>query len=485
VEQRPIPAEVRAYRLAPRDQGERSLEIVAIVEGWRLILASCVACVALAAAYALIRPPSFESKVQLLLENQALELFRDEPLVVPTLIGPSQLESQVRIIGSKSLARRVVDGLDLVADPEFAPRSLFGLLPGGGSDPEKRERAAVAQFLKRLEVGSLGLSSVIELGFSSSDPDKAARIAAAVADAYLQDLDRAIDESGAAASAWMRDRLRSIGIRATVISDAAASVTPVGLRVALLLPVAAVAGLALGVALAILRRLFDWNARTSKEVASLIGGELFGSLPRTGDSDQAAIMAAAATSPTLARVEAALEEQRHDRGIVAGVTAPSNDEGATTVALALACRLARHGHEVLLLDANAADPSITLRYQLAGEPGLADVLRGAAYEEIRIVSTLEGFDVLPVGRSHAGDALLQLPAFAHLAHRLGGSYTHVLVDIPPILDSAEVRASAAWIDALLNVAAPPPRRRARLCEAAALMGRARERLLGVVVKASA
>jgi Mrp family chromosome partitioning ATPase len=487
MEQRPIPAEIRAYQLAPPEQGERPVEIDAIVEGWRLIVASCLACAALAAGYALLRTPSFESKVQLLIENQALELFRDEPLVVPALIGPSQLESQARIIGSKGLARAVVDRLDLAADPEFGPRRLLGFLPAGnaGADAEKRERAATAEFLKRLDVGSLGLSSVIEVGFSSSDPEKAVRVATALADAYLNGLDRAVDERGTGASAWVRDRLHNVGIRATVISDAAASVTPAGIRGALLVPAAAVAGLVLGVAIAILRRLFDWNARTPKEVASLIGAELFGSLPLPEDSDPAAVIAAAAASRTLARVEAALEEWRHDRGIVAGVTAPSRGEGATTVAIALAHRLARHGHDVLLLDANAADPSITRRYHLAGEPGLADVLRGADYEEVRVASDPAGFDVLPVGRTDADEALLQLPAFADLAHRLRGSYDHVLLDIPPILASAEVRTSASWIDGLVVVTDAPPRRRARLREAASLMGRARERLLGVIVNTPA
>jgi Mrp family chromosome partitioning ATPase len=483
MEQRPIPAEVRAYPLAPPGQGERSVEIAAIVEGWRLILISSVACAALAAGYALFRTPTYESKVQLLIENQALELFRDEPLVVPALLGPSQLESQARIIGSKGLVQTVVRELDLAADPEFAPRRPLGLPPAevAGTDPGKRERAAVAQFLKRLDVGSLGLSSVIEVGFSSSDPEKAARIAAALADTYLHGLDRALDERGAGASAWVRDRMRSVGIRATVISDAAASVAPVGLRGALLVPAAAVGGLVLGTALAILRRLFDWNARTPEEVASLIGAEAFGSLPRSDAPDPAAIIA----SPALARVDAALEEWRQGRGIVAGVTAPSQGEGATTVALALAHRLARHGHDVLLVDANAADPSITRRYGLAGETGLADVLRGAPYDETHAASDPDGFDVLPIGRGDAGNALLQLPAFADLAHRLRGSYDHVLLDIPPILASAEVRASARWIDALLVVAAGPPRRRARLLEAASLMGRARERLLGVIVSPQA
>ena len=71
----------------PRD---RPVEIVALMEGWRLILASCLGCAILAAGYAFFRTPMFQSEIQILVENQSLELFRDEPLVVPTLIGPSQ-----------------------------------------------------------------------------------------------------------------------------------------------------------------------------------------------------------------------------------------------------------------------------------------------------------------------------------------------------------------------------------------------------------
>ena len=168
--------------------------------------------------------------------------------------------------------------------------------------------------------------------------------------------------------------------------------------------------------------------------------------------------------------------------MLVGVAAPESGEGATTVAIALAQRLARHGHDVLLVDANTAQPLITRRYDLAERPGLAEVLRGAAYEEIDIGSDPDaGFDVLPVGRAGSDEALLQLPACSHLAHRMRGSYDYTLIDLPPILASADVRASAGWLDALLLVVARPPRRRALLHETVASMGRARERLIGVVV----
>ncbi len=484
MEQRPLPADLlRASPFVPQGQGEQSVEIAAIREGWRLILGCCLLGAAMAAGYVAARTPAFESKVQLLIENHAFELFRDEPLVVPALMGPNQLESQVRVIGSEGLALEVIRQLALASDPEFTSHGVLGLFSTVDGSAARREQAAVATFMQRLSVGSLGFSSVIEIGFSSADPEKAARIAAAVATRYLARLDAAADARGDGSSPWVHERLREVGIRASVISDATASAAPIGLRGALLVPAAALAGLGLGTALAILCRLLDWHARTPEEIASVIGAELFGTLPVAPTTAPAKLVAAAAETQTVAQMAAALAERRLDRGTIVGITAPARGEGVTTVATALAWQLGRHGHDVLLIDANSAGPSLTRRYDLTGERGLADVLGGAAYEQIRVGTDVDGgFDVLPVGAiGREGGALLQRPAFSDLAHRLRSSYDYVLVDMPAILGSAEVRAAADWIHALVLVVAAPPRRRATLRRALALTGRASERLIGVVV----
>ena len=53
MEQRPIPSDGRSYPLPAPDPNARPVEIVAIVEGWRLIAAASLVCAAMVAAYVL------------------------------------------------------------------------------------------------------------------------------------------------------------------------------------------------------------------------------------------------------------------------------------------------------------------------------------------------------------------------------------------------------------------------------------------------
>jgi succinoglycan biosynthesis transport protein ExoP len=77
------------------------------------------------------------------------------------------------------------------------------------------ERTAVETFLKRLTTRREELSYVIEVAFSSEDPNKAARIANAVADAYIAADLAARTQSTKMASQWLQDRLIELKVQAT------------------------------------------------------------------------------------------------------------------------------------------------------------------------------------------------------------------------------------------------------------------------------
>ncbi|WEK51696.1 MAG: Wzz/FepE/Etk N-terminal domain-containing protein [Candidatus Kaistia colombiensis] len=104
----------------------------------------------------------------------------------------ARVESEVEILRSPSVLLAVVDKLDLARDPEFAPRAglrarLAGLV-GLGTAPPSAEQATRLT-LKRLGIAVAvtrrGATYVIEVAARSKDPDKAARIANALAAAYI------------------------------------------------------------------------------------------------------------------------------------------------------------------------------------------------------------------------------------------------------------------------------------------------------------
>ena len=152
----------------------------------------------------------------------------------------STVETEIELINSRSLLGRVMADLNLFEDAEFRPpvsesdanltiklpeplasvaaflpeswlravgAAEDGLTPSEAEDQRTVAVAALERFAQRLEVEQAGGADVIEINFTSRDPDKAARIANALADAYVNaQVERKRRAAGGAAS-WLADRL--------------------------------------------------------------------------------------------------------------------------------------------------------------------------------------------------------------------------------------------------------------------------------------
>ena len=156
------------------------------------------------------------------------------------MAADSTVETEIELINSRSLLGRVMADLNLLADPEFRPpvsdsqskltinlpeplptilsslpeawlkavgAAEDGLTPAEAEDQRNVAAATVERFTRQLEVEQAGGANVIEINFTSRDPDKAARIAHRVADAYVNaQVERKRRVAGSAAS-WLADRL--------------------------------------------------------------------------------------------------------------------------------------------------------------------------------------------------------------------------------------------------------------------------------------
>jgi len=104
----------------------------------------------------------------------------------------ARVESEVEILRSPSVLLSVVNTLDLVRDPEFAPKrglrarlaSLLGLGPATLS-AEQATRLTLKRLSQAITVTRRGATYVIEVAARSRDPEKAARIANQLAAAYI------------------------------------------------------------------------------------------------------------------------------------------------------------------------------------------------------------------------------------------------------------------------------------------------------------
>lgn len=118
------------------------------------------------------------------------------------------------------------------------------------------------------------------------------------------------------------------------------------------------------------------------------------------------------------------------------VASAGMNEGKTLVATNLATGLAQVGHRVLLVDLDMRHPSVHRRFDLPVEPGLAELLTGAANASTAIRQTgVRGLWVLTAGGNlprNPGD-LLGSDVFRRLLAHLPESFDRVVFDSPPVM----------------------------------------------------
>lgn len=159
-----------------------------------LIAATVLVSLALALLYVLFAPLSYTSTVTILLDpRERVPIGSDQPML-PQTPDPLMVESQVKVMTSDAVLRRVVAAEGLEADPEFAPREKTpGLL-----DPLvkliNRGRVTSAPIDQIIDALSLSIAVrrpdrtyVVDIDMRAASPGKAARLANAVARAFLDE----------------------------------------------------------------------------------------------------------------------------------------------------------------------------------------------------------------------------------------------------------------------------------------------------------
>jgi succinoglycan biosynthesis transport protein ExoP len=183
--------------------------------------------------------PKFSTSTTILIENKP-DLFSslakiEEEFRTGQATTAVDVLSETQIISSRHLANKVIDELALVLDPEFnadlRPKTWFTEITGGikgavravmtvvfGSAEVSEERRkeieheeVVDTFLDNLTVTQLSEASrLFRVSFMSEEPGKAARIANALADAYIVDqLDAQYDQK-LRASQWLTQKIASL-----------------------------------------------------------------------------------------------------------------------------------------------------------------------------------------------------------------------------------------------------------------------------------
>ena len=420
--------------------------------------------------------------------------------------------------------------LDVVTPPTIDPavyRSALlegtivtdALLRVTGKRPSERELELFLRTL-RVTIESQQLSSVIRLRVAHGDPEYAARVANAIADELIvwdrerarrtlsrgvsaiersiADIDAEVTRGVDAARAAVLTTLRAerIAELQMVVDTTASAVVvglleplrlatpperPVGPRVVFATFVAAVLGLVLGYALALVRLALDRRIGDRETVTELTGLPVlaeFAVRPRSAHRLSGETASFLRTNLAIAT--------RGTRPVVIVVTSAVEIGEKDRVALSLAESFARSGQKTLLVDADLRYPNTTKWIDVV--PGSVTPFEThLAHPDRRFdamtvsVGSRQGFDFVPsfTAAPFPVDALNQgLPA---CLEGWSARYDVIILDSTPVVPFADTLAIAPLATGVVLCASVRRSHRDQLSDAVRLLERAQVRLLGVAL----
>ena len=195
-----------------------------------LILSALAVSLGLAFFYITTAQSTYTARSQILIDPNATELVRDPSLTQGRSLDTAQVEGQIAVLRSESLAFSVIGKLKLLNDPEFQahPPSMLRKLTdaakkiitlGEPSVPPPAQQApseyaqlrtALDILQSNLDVRRVSTSYAIDITYTSPDPDKAALIANSVAESYIDDQRKNISRAAQQSSDWLEARLSQL-----------------------------------------------------------------------------------------------------------------------------------------------------------------------------------------------------------------------------------------------------------------------------------
>jgi capsular exopolysaccharide synthesis family protein len=155
--------------------------------------------------------PLYEATAQILIERQVPSVLEFEKSARASDAWDDFYQTQYRLLQSRLLARKVVERLHLLQDPEFGgPRSSAQVQAAesaaAGASPDME--TAIDAFLARLNIQPLKNSQLVSVTFRAGRPDLAAQAANTLAEVYIQQTLDFRYRVSAEAGAWLSDEAK-------------------------------------------------------------------------------------------------------------------------------------------------------------------------------------------------------------------------------------------------------------------------------------
>ncbi|PRZ13402.1 polysaccharide biosynthesis tyrosine autokinase [Nesterenkonia sandarakina] len=390
--------------------------------GWLIIVLATLAGIGAAATFSMLQSPQYEAGTRVYVSTDSASTVAE--LGQGTTYTQQIVQSFVQVTATPRVLQPVIDELGLEQTPT-----------------ELSESVAISTDVNTV---------LMQITATDEDPAVAAEIANAVTDSLIEVVGEITPGSSGEDSA----------VTVEVLQQAVAPETPVAPRIPLNLTLGLLAGLVLGVGIAVLREVLDTRIRGEHDIAAVTDTPLLGGISYDPEAPKRPLVVQ--VDPKSPRAESFrtlrtnlqfLEVGETKRSFV--VTSSHQGEGKSTTVANLAITMQEAGQRVLVIDADLRRPRVADYFGLEGAVGLTNVLIGRVdLEDVVQYWGPHDLAVLPAGDIPPNPSeLLGSPSMDALLRFVKEQFDVVLIDAPPLtVTDAAILATRAT-GAIIVVAA--------------------------------
>lgn len=233
-----------------QDDGLDLMRIFAVARRrWPVLLLGLLAGLLLGIAYAATATPVYTASAHISVGSADAENARELSGVSGVRLDEDQITTEIQVLRSEQIAARVVTALDLVQDPAFLSEPRTG--PGRAAEgvkallrlaaaaavswvqdeppaipltpqelAEAARQDAVSLLRDNVSVRQVQRSRVLQITYTSVSPALSARIANAVANAYIEDQLASKYEATQRATNWLKERSDQLRLQSGLLDKA-------------------------------------------------------------------------------------------------------------------------------------------------------------------------------------------------------------------------------------------------------------------------
>ena len=421
----------------------------AIRKHWLIVVAATAVGLAVAGLVVLTTTPKYASTVTFFVNTPSDTIAGSAQ---GDTFGQKRVNSYVQLITTSSLVELVAAELD----NGMTPDEIDGTIAAKG------------------DLNTVLLTATI----TDTSAERSLAIATAVSTEFV-DLVSAIETGQSATPS---------AVRLEVVDGPSLNPTPVEPAVTRNLGLGLLAGLLVGLGLAVLRDVLDTSLRTVEDLQKIAGVPVMGSIffdrdagknPVVHDDHRQTIRSEAFRQlrTNLQFVNAAAPV----RTLV--VTSSVSGEGKSTTASNIAISFADAGQRVLLIEGDLRRPKVADYLGIEGSVGLTNVLIGqVAVSEVLQSWGGTSLTVLASGSIPPNPSeMLGSPGMIELLESLKKSFDLIVIDTPPLLPVTDAAIMATYADGAIVVARHGSTKRAQLAASIKSLRAVDARILGCVL----